>query len=554
MGQLSGKQAMGLPLTLRVMAATPNRVVPGLLEQALGSHDRAVRVGASKAMAARSDRESHDQLLLALPGCAQDVQLATHDPQIASLLRRAVNAALAGQEPILCQRACRYAVDADDYLVLPAIVEAVLKPGQANVVSLAAAALRLSNTLAQLADAPADRRPRVSGDPAFARRAALKTLAIAVDRFGEHRRLELLDAFLMLTTPDNAILERILLDTSHAAHEPIFTALERSPGLGAMDVLVHAMENIETAQRLLELAAKRSDVRYLSRLFSKIGAEPGVRAIQNAKRLQSFGWTSRSRQENLLRLSGEQQASAMRLVSAADTSTELRVDLAELLLHRGEEAARVAACAALRKMQNPKIGELLATALNDESPKVVAAVAVQLRRHQHPEALMQLVSLLSHPAAEVIQAAQESLGEFSLDIYSDIYRKMSPEERSRAGRLVGLADPRAIDAVTADLRAAAVNRRLEALDLIEEMGIVDRVVDQVIEALKDRDTGVRSEAARVLASSEQPQVVEALGSALSDRHAGVRAAAEASLRQLAPLDVVEGLLKSISKIDEGGDH
>lgn len=538
---------MGVGLTLRVMAATPNRAAAGLLENALASHDRAVRVGACKAMAARNDRDSHNQLLMTLPDCESDVQAASHDAKISDLLRAAVNSALVGEDERLCQRACRYAVDSDDFHVLPSIVEATLKPNQPNLVSLAAATLRLSNTLAQLADMRPEQRPAGCGDPAFARHAALKSLAIGVDRFSQHHRLEQIDAFLMLTTPDNAVLTRVLFDASHAAHEPMFAALEKSAVLGALDVLIHATENTETSQRLLELAARRSDLRYLARLFTRLGPTLGLRAVENAKRLTGFGWATTEKLPSLLRLDENNQTTAMRLVTAAACGKELRVELAEFLLTHGGEEARVAACETLRRMQDAKIGMLLGTALKDESPRVVAAAAIQLRRHQHPDALMQLVSLLSHSSAEVVRAAQDSLVEFSFKHYRDIYRKLSAEQRSLVGRLVGKADPKAVDSVRADLQSPAVERRLSALDLISEMAVVDRLLEEVLETLRDKDAGVRSEAARILAASEDPAAVEALADALIDRNVGVRTAAETSLRKMQPLDVVEGLLRAIEE-------
>ena len=537
--------AVGLPRSLRVLASTENGAAADVLLAALESADETIRAGAARGLVVRKSKEDHRRLLLALPRCKADVPRALKDEGILKRIRPAMIAAIKSDEKDLCQSACRFGVEAEDHRVLPTIAEAAIDPEHPFQLGLCTASLQLARSLSAWIEARQQGVDDRNEDPAFVRRPALHSLGMAVDRFGAHGRLELIDAFLMITTSGDPVLRRILNDETHPAREPLIEGLLTSRGYGAMDVLVGAMEDVDEAQWLLELAATRCDRPYVDRLLGRLGERPGVRAIENARRLSQFGWTDPARAELLLSLDGPQQAAAMRLMSAADSGPDRRVELATLLLRKGRDAGRVAACEALRRVQSPQMTELLEIALNDTWPDVVAMAASQLRRHDYPDALTRLVMLLDHDAEVVRKTVQDSLAEFSFAAYRKIYRNLDPAQRAAAGRLVGKADPEAIATVGKDLDSPIPKRQLASLDLIGEMGLVDRLLDQVINALTDKDAGVRAEAARVLGASTEQRAIEALAGVLHDPTDGVRAATRESLEQMDSLDVAEQLVAEL---------
>lgn len=544
--------AQGLQRSLRLLATTPNGAATGVLVRGLESDESATRVGAGRALAAREDRESHTELLRKLPGCRGDVRRAIAVDKVIARLRPAAVDAITGDDQDLCQQATRYAVEAEDHLLLPSIVNAATDPTHPLGMALASASLRLAQSLSRVVEARAEGRDTGRRDPAFARRGALESLGRAVDRFREHQRLELLDAFLTLTTYNNPTLKKLLYDPTHAAHGPLLESLMTCTGFGAMDVLISTLEDTDASQQMLEMAARRGDRPYVGRLLRRFGERPGVRVTQNARRLSGFGWAAPDRQQRLLAMPGPEQAAAMRLFVAADTTADERLGLASVLLNRGRDEGRAAACEALRRLKSPEVVALLKLAIEDRCPEVVAAAATQLRKHEFPNALTELVMRLDHPAKVVVAAAQRALGEFSLDMYRKAYARLTHEQRVVAGRLVGKADPEAADEIARDLRSGAVGRRLEALRLIGELAIVDRLVEPVVKLTKDRDNGVRAEAARVLGGCDDPAVVDVLTELLGDKSSGVRVAAEASLRALNSLDVADRLVEKLEGEFEGG--
>lgn len=543
----------GLQRTLRVLAATGNSAATAALRAGLDADEASVRAGAARALASRRDRHSHTELLRALPMCREDVRNALANQQVAGRLRTAAVQAITKGDAELCESACRYALDADDHELLPSLVETAIDGQHPFLDGLSSTAMQLARSLSMQIEAKQQGRDLGKRDPAFARRGALQSLGRAVDRYREHNQQNLLDAFLMLTTFNNTVLKMVLKDGTHAAHGPLLESLVTSPGYGAMDVLIHAIEEPESSQQLLALAAQRCDRPYVSRLMRRIGEQPGVRVTQNVRRLSGFGWAAKDRQPRLLAMAGSEQAAAMRLYVAADTSPEDRLELASLLIRRGRDEARAAACESLRRLQSSEVLKLLEIALKDNAPTVVAAAASQLRRHDYPNSLRELVMLLYHESPIVVASAQRALGEFSLATYRRVYASLSPEQRAAAGQLVGKADPEAAAEILGELRAPAIARRLEALRLVGDLAIVDLLYDAVVAATEHKDVGVRAEAARVLGGSANPGAVGVLTKLLDDKATGVQVAAKASLRELNSLEVVDQLVETLEGEFASGD-
>lgn len=544
--------AIGLKRTLLTLAATPNGAATELLLAALESANGAVRRGAARTLTARSDETSHVRLLSVVADCAQDVRGALADIDATKRLRPDVIKGIKGSDPTLCRRACGHAVDVEDHHTLATIVDVSLTSNHPFAVGLTSAALRLARSLSLKIEAR-DRGEGAGEDPAFVRRAALLSLGRAIDEFRSHERLELLDAYLMLTSYHDPVLRRILADETHAVRRPLLEALRTSVGYGAIGILIAALEDAAASPALVSIATDRHDRAFVERLLRHVGERPGVRVVQNVRELKGFAWALPEHRHILLQLGEQEQAAAVRLQAAADTSAESRVALAKLLMEQGSDAARIAACESLKRVKDPGVEPLLEKALSDSCPGVVAMAADQLRRQSYPNALMILVSLLNHSDERVVSAAQSALGEFSLDNYRKIAPNLAPEQRQAAGRLVGRADPGAIAEVGEELHAPAPQRRLTALEMISELRLVDRLLDPVIAALSDPDNGVRATAATALGLSESEQAIDALTKAMDDPSASVRLAVETSLRKLNGLTVAEKLLASLEEKSARGE-
>ncbi|MEO0531593.1 MAG: HEAT repeat domain-containing protein, partial [Planctomycetota bacterium] len=269
-------------------------------------------------------------------------------------------------------------------------------------------------------------------------------------------------------------------------------------------------------------------------LMQFVGTPVGARVCKNCERIEAFGWLDPERRERVLDLPGPAQATAITLAAASNADRQQVADLIELLLGRGKPEGVVAAGKAIEALPPTAAVLPLGLALTSDDAAVVAHAASLLRVKDVPEATEALIALLDHGDARVRAAAQRGLRELSYTAFRDNREKMPSDVQRRIGQLVAKADPLVVPSLAAELNAAAVSRRLAALDLIDVMGVTEEVVDKLTRCLlEDADVGVRVEVATLLGRiSPLPTVLEALEEATEDRSRPVREAVARSLQQL----------------------
>ncbi len=180
--------------------------------------------------------------------------------------------------------ACHFIMSRRAFDEFPALVTAAIDPQHPGGDAMASTVLDLARALHE--EIVAYRRAPAGRDPSFARRWALTALAKAVDRFREHRRMELIEAFLLITTPGNHTLIQLLNDQSHPVHEPLLSMLRTSPSLGAIDVLAKIYDDPQAPLALLELAAQRTDAHFRNLFLQSIGNPPSPRTLENVQRVK----------------------------------------------------------------------------------------------------------------------------------------------------------------------------------------------------------------------------------------------------------------------------
>ena len=114
-------------------------------------------------------------------------------------LTGALRDAILGTDPGLCENGCRAAVMFRDYDLVPTLLTALDSPAQPNSELAAQTALELVEALCEeLAGGrdPSDRR-----DPQMIRRYVLGSLESSVHRYGQHKRREVIESFLLLVGP-----------------------------------------------------------------------------------------------------------------------------------------------------------------------------------------------------------------------------------------------------------------------------------------------------------------------------------------------------------------
>lgn len=530
--------AFGIELTLRTLLGSPNPRATELLAIALESSEVALRLGAVRALAMREDESGHRRLVEVWPTLGPDARAALADLPPHSPLTETLPRLIRPEAPKLARRASEIAVALGIDEALPAVVNAAIQPRGEFAAVFAADAYQLAGRLCDRVEhydpkATADGAPHAP-DPAFARRTAVNALVTAMDGFGVHGEIDLLHALLLLTPGDEPALMRALHNEQHAAHAALLEALHTSRCRGAIAILAHALSDLRSPQRLIEIAAQRCDREGLEALMTHIGYPVGLRVRENCHRLTSFAWIDEQRRDVLRELSGAAQASAIQLAAASQANRRSIAALIQLVLESEDPVARLAACRAIDTLPSVVAIEPLRQALQVDDPAVVAVAVRLVRKKDYPGGTSLLVGMLDYPDARVRDAAGKSLRELSFVAYRDSVDELPHDAQVEVGRLVGKADPMAAPTLRTELTAGAVSRRLRALELIGLMGLGDELADAVLASLTiDKDIGVRCEAARLLATmTPTAQVIDALVEAVGSRSSAVGNAAQTSLEQI----------------------
>lgn len=536
----------GLETTLRTLLRSANPEATRLLVVATESAEPSLRVGAVRALALRPDRAGHRALVERRVKLSPDAQAALLDVLNRSPLAESLVGMVSIATPRLARRAVQVAADGGVIDVLPAAVEAALWP-QDVAPAIAADVLRLAVRLeAAIRDydpsaAAKSESPPV--DPAFPRRAAVNALTECLRRFSPEQPAELFEALLLLAPGDEPALWEAVRDRSHPAHEALLVALRTSASRGAIGLLARALSDPRTPESIVEIAAERADAAGLETLLQLVGFPIGLRVREGCRRVQDFAWLEPTRQGVLLGLSGAAQAAAM-AVAAASAAPRRRVSEALCaVIANGSPEGRLAATRAIESLPSFQAIEPLQAVLGGDDPEATAVAAGLLRRKDYPGAMGVLVQLLDHADNRVQAAAQRALRELTFFAFRDQLDELPPAEQSRVGRLVAKADPLAPASLQAELQAGAVSRRLGGLMLTELMGLVSEVAPALDRLLADPDSGVRSEAARLLSEAEPTRErIERLYQALRDPSSAVREAAEQTLAALNAVGNHEGVL------------
>ncbi|TWT75998.1 HEAT repeat protein [Posidoniimonas polymericola] len=542
----------GIERTLRLLTRTANPAAIEVLDAGLRSDEPVMREAAARALSRRRGSASVHTLLLALAETPPDVQRAVSTPDAALRLRPGVLSAIKGDDLHLCKRAARYAHDAGDAYVLPTLAEQSSRPDHPYGLGLATTALHLAKLLSERIYTPDQVAPDGPvQDPAFPRRAALNALIRAVDLFGKHGHLELVEAFLLLVVPDDLVLRRVLTDPTHAAHQPMLESLANSTAPGAMHVVCAALLQEHPPAPLIGVLTSRTDRAFVEYLLTDLGEQPPLRALESARGLAGFAWGEPQHQPTLMQLTGPQQATALKLLAATSMSKRRLSALCEAMLESGKVEGRVSACHVIGGLNSRVASSLISRALTDPENAVVAAATTQLRNRGIDGSTEKLISLLDHQHESVQKAAQgaaqSSLPEHNYRAFCERFDLLEEPARQVQGRLVGKADPKCAAAVRRDLSTASPKQRLRTLEVAGALGIGDQLSEALLEHISDDDPAIRAAAARALGGAKNEAARKALTAALKDKNSTVREAADQALGPLPPIDLASGLVSDMQQ-------
>jgi hypothetical protein len=510
-----------LATTFQLLARTDNEAAVAVLLPALDCPHAAIQEGALEALLTRRSPAAGREILRRVPTMNSRWRsiVSQHHGRLLGALRDA----LLDRDAQRCRNGCQAAVWFREYDLVPTLL-AVLQDAANNHADLAAATML--ELLEGLYDELAGTSPRSDRrDPQLIRRQVVGSLEQAVERYGQHKRREVIEAFLLLASRDNGTLKHVLQSPRHPALEPMMETLAHSPRKGVIRLLLAYLDDARAPVNVLAVITGRDDLKFIQYLLRKIGHEPAAAVTQNLKRMDSIAWLEPG--QTLWRELDDaaQHAMVRLLVASSIPRQQALATIAEVLSH-GRGGGRRAAAQALAEFSGAEANALALRFLGDPDPQVQAHIVRQLRGRGIPGILQGLVEMVDSPHAVVRKAARESLAEFNFRRYLAAFEMLDEPVRQATGMLVKKIDPQTVPLLKDELRSPLRTRRLRAVAVVRLLQLVEPLENSLIEMLADRDHMVRMAAVAALAEGHSGASYEAIQRALSDTSEVVRQAAQ----------------------------
>ncbi|RIK77265.1 MAG: hypothetical protein DCC67_12880 [Planctomycetota bacterium] len=444
--------------------------------------------------------------------------------RMGAALREAV---LQGDDPLF-RAAMEFVDESGDFDLIPTLVVVAEQANDERSRLAVELTLRLVD---QLSDWMASDEPVIGRDPHTIRYCVLESLERSVERYHQHERPELLEAFIVLAGPFSRTLRNILSAPHHACYQALVEVLATSANPSVLRLLTDMLSASETPHVVQHVISKRTDRPFVDALLSIDFDDDNPAMRRNLAQLKFLACC----EDTVLvctQFTPRQQAAAVKLLAATGAGDDYKLMLIDALLKHGSVEGRVAACRALHAVPGQAGNKLLLHALDDPEGAVQAAAVRQLRERKIPGTLSRLVDLVSSPLEEVAAAARESLSVFSFDNYAARFDVMDEGARQAVGVRVAKVDRTTPARLRQELAHSNRRQRLRALQMAAAMEMLPTLADAVVERLQDEDQVVRAAAADLLRFCTASDVRNALLTALGDRSAAVQLAAKNSLAAL----------------------
>ena len=518
----------GLDQTFQILATTNNEAATQLLVDAVDGRDREIQNGALRALVRRRSPAGHSELLQRWSDLSERHKATIADQN--SRMSASLRDALLSSDVELAAKGLDAVVRLREYDLISTLITIAEDKSHARAEGAARAVLTLSELLYD--EVAAQRESRRRRDPRLTRKYIAASLEESVRRFDQHRRVDLLEAFLLLTGSNNGHLKQVLQNPHAKAYLPIVNLLGQSTRPGIQELLLSFLEEDQPPSAIHGILARRKDVPFLRRLFPRFG--PGIsRPLRlNARRIESFGWL-KDGLSILKALGDEEQRGVVGLIMASGVNRLEACEVIQYLVREGTVNARRDASEALAEFHGADANRLAIECLQDEDVQVRANVVRQLRDRGIPGAMQRVLSLIDSPEDQVAEAACDSLKEFSFDRFLASFDLLDEEVAQSTGNLVRKVDRQAIPQLRIEFKSLSRTRRLRAIAIAVAMDGVPDIESELIEMLSDEDHFIRAEAARALVHAVSPAARQALRTLLVDESPSVQEAAEQTLQRLA---------------------
>lgn len=524
-----------LETTFDVLTTSRNDAAVPVLTSALENADGTIYEAALKALVSRRNRTGHTAVLSRWHLLSEPQRELVREGR--GKMSAGLRDAILSEDDQVFRNACEVVEQFHEFDLVSTLVTLAENKGHKHASQANALVLRMVSLLSEMVHGHRD--PNDRRDPNAIRRHILESLERSVERYREHHRADLIEAFVVLGGSASGLLRTIIEDPHHACYLTVVHTLSTSESTAVVELLLGFLEVEHASLASLTVISKRTDQAFISHLLQFVGHELSTSVKKNLGRIRNFAWL-KDRLHNPSDFAEHEQVHLVALLSHSGMDQELVLDLLEELLKTGAPAGRAAACVALQELQGDRPNHLVLEAVNDPDPRVQAAAACQLRERHLPGTMGTLLQLVESPHEEVRHAARESLTEYSLENYLLRYDSLNDESRRSTGALVCKIDTKVRLKLAAELKSPSRRNRLRAIEISETMGLVSELADRLMDRLDDEDHLVRAAVADALQYCPTAEVQEALEYAATDRSTAVQSAAKNSLSVLADMNLPWG--------------
>jgi hypothetical protein len=528
----------GLTTTFEVLTRSSNEAAVDLLLRELNSPHQQIQAGVLASLLERRSPAGHREVLRQLHqhGAKWQPQIEQRRTWMAGALRNAMTSSDLRMSVNACQCALWFA----EFELIPTLANLVENADHPHRELAASTLLQLAQQLYE--ELGAEREMRRRRDPDNIRRSVLTSLERATLHYPQHKRSEALEAFLMLTPRDNAVLQSILHDPFHSVYLPVVDYLLRDSRGGILRLLLGFLDDPHASLSMLQIIGRRADPRFIRMFLPRVATEYSPVVLQNLKRIDKIVWT-----QNVAAVLADEdeatQSGAIRLVTSSGIKRDDQFRVIDWIARHGHASARRVAVSTLAAFQGSEANQLVTRSLEDADPQVQAHALNQLRNRGIPGALPRLITALDSPHDILRETARANLSEFTFQRFLGSFETLDDEVRLSTGNLVRKVDPHCAELLADELDSLSRTRRLRGLEIAALLQLVTQVEQTVIRLLtEDEDYMVRVRAAQALSSCVSNACMQALSDTQAlDRSGTVREAAAESLELVAQRREIAGL-------------
>lgn len=359
-----------------------------------------------------------------------------------------------------------------------------------------------------------DERPEIEATVA-------RALEVHRGRFGH----ELMRAALLLADSPLSRTLSILSTSKHGGQTPLIRRLQQSPDSEHVDAFLLAASHQGLRSNFGAVFAHISEAPVLDALLRRTHwlKDPSLQLCMHQVTRGAW-WTESELERDLARRDAADAARVGEWIGCSGTHDVMQDALLEKV--KGQLAGDLAGRLRLIRvaMRRPKAAgvQLLKSFLTDPDERLVRLAAREIVRRRPPEYENVLIQVMATCPDSVRRVISRSVGQVGFDHYWERFDRMEKSTRKTAGRAMLKVLPDGMARLQRRLRGGAPDQRLKAMQMAQELGVVDVLAPVLMQLCTDPNAKLRSRAVALLAEIKAIAPDAILDKALHDADARVR--------------------------------